>query len=59
MKYLFRNEEECVNSNIRVQQLQTKIIQSQQKLETLEQVIKQLSFFLLFYLNLFLGICCL
>ena len=39
-----RAEEERVNGNVRVQQLQTKLLQSEQKIEALEQVIHSFLF---------------
>jgi hypothetical protein len=44
IKNLFRNEEERVNGDARVKQLQMKFIESQQKIETLEQVTLIFSF---------------
>ena len=39
-----RAEEERVNGDVRVQQLQTKLLQSEQKIEALEQVIHSFLF---------------
>ena len=53
-----RAEEERVNGNVRVQQLQTKLLQSEQKIEALEQVIHSFLFdqqFRSFFPKEFLG----